>query len=219
MGKRQLFDPARALTALRLRRFQEFCSGRHVVKKIAHDKRGALRRANLLAFLFFSALNGVADTGQRVRCFGDAFHSGHGGNARKRLAAESQGGDVVEILHLPDLTCRMSKKRSAHLTCRNAGAVIRDADEGRSAVADLHRDGRRQGVQRVLRQFLDNGGRPLDHLAGGDLVYRCFIKHLNFSDHSYLFTTGSSLHSAGETAYSWPPSASYSGYPDPGSPE
>ena len=31
-------------------------------------------------------------------------------------------------------------------------------------------DPRRPGVDRVLHQLLDDAGRPLDHLAGGDLV-------------------------------------------------
>ena len=52
----------------------------------------------------------------------------------------------------------------------HAAAVVGDADELAAAGFDLDADAGRAGVERVLQQLLDDRGRPVDDLAGGDLV-------------------------------------------------
>ena len=49
-------------------------------------------------------------------------------------------------------------------------AVVGHANQAASAGLDLDAEPRRLGIERVLDQFLDHAGRPLDHFAGGDLV-------------------------------------------------
>ena len=49
-------------------------------------------------------------------------------------------------------------------------AVVFDADELLAAELDGDGDAARAGVERVLDQLLDDRGRTLDDLAGGDLV-------------------------------------------------
>ena len=59
---------------------------------------------------------------------------------------------------------------SGKLVARDAAAVVRDADQARAAAFDVDRDRARAGVERVLDELLDDGRRPLDDLAGRDLI-------------------------------------------------
>ncbi len=48
-----------------------------------------------------------------------------------------------------------------------------------AAVLDVDRHVARAGVERVFDEFLDDGGRALDDLAGGDLVDEGSVKDLD----------------------------------------
>ena len=52
----------------------------------------------------------------------------------------------------------------------HAAAVVGDADIGGPAGAQLHGDVPGPGVKGVFHQLLDDGSRPLHHLAGGDEI-------------------------------------------------
>ena len=52
----------------------------------------------------------------------------------------------------------------------HALAVVGDADEAAAAGLDFDANAVGAGVQGILQQFLDHGGRAIDNLAGGDLV-------------------------------------------------
>src|SRR5262249_58617700 len=58
------------------------------------------------------------------------------------------------------------------LLCAHAGAVVGDADEVPAGVPELDADGAGVGVEGVLDELLHHRGRPLDDLAGGDLVHQ-----------------------------------------------
>ena len=58
-------------------------------------------------------------------------------------------------------------------------AVVDDADQPLAAGRGRDLDAPRTGVERVLDQFLDHRCRPLDDLAGGDLVDKGFIEAAN----------------------------------------
>ena len=49
-------------------------------------------------------------------------------------------------------------------------AIVLDADLLLAAELDVNRDAAGTGVDRVLDELLDDRGRALDDLAGGDLV-------------------------------------------------
>ncbi len=89
---------------------------------------------------------------------------------RQRLAAEAQGGDGVEILVARQLRGGVTLERERQLVRAHAVTVVDHAHQRGAAVAQVHRDRARVGVERVLHQLLHRRGRPLDHLAGGDLV-------------------------------------------------
>ena len=92
------------------------------------------------------------------------------GDRRQRFAAEAERADAEQIVGLADLAGGMAGHGERQLVGRDAAAVVGDADQ--LAAPLLHRDvdPRRAGVDRVLQQLLDDARRPLDHLAGGDLV-------------------------------------------------
>ena len=52
----------------------------------------------------------------------------------------------------------------------HAAAVVGDADQLAPAGLDLDADAVGPGVQSVLQQLFNDGGRPVHHLARGDLV-------------------------------------------------
>ena len=64
----------------------------------------------------------------------------------------------------------MPLDRQRQIRLRHAAAVVGDADEPPPAAIGDNLDAPRARIERVLDQFLDGAGRPLDHLAGGDAV-------------------------------------------------
>jgi hypothetical protein len=53
---------------------------------------------------------------------------------------------------------------------RDAAAVVNHADQLDPALLYRDVDAPRSGVERILDKFLDHARRPLDHLAGRDLI-------------------------------------------------
>ena len=64
----------------------------------------------------------------------------------------------------------MALKGQQGVVAVHAVAVVGDADQLAPAGFDLDADAVGAGIERVLQQFLDHRGRPVHHLAGGDLV-------------------------------------------------
>ena len=52
----------------------------------------------------------------------------------------------------------------------DAAAVVAHANAPHAGLLDLYADGRRPGIEAVFQQFLNDGGRALHHLSGGDLI-------------------------------------------------
>ena len=94
----------------------------------------------------------------------------HRGDRRQRLAAEAERQDGRQIVGSPDLARRVPLDRQPRVLRLHPFAVVLDADLLLAAELDVDREPRRAGVDRVLDQLLDDRGRPLDDLAGGDLV-------------------------------------------------
>ena len=94
----------------------------------------------------------------------------HRGDARQRLAAEAERRDRAEIVGAADLARRVPLDRQPRVLRLHPLAVVLDADQLLAAELDRDGDAARAGVERVLDQLLDDRGRPLDDLAGGDLV-------------------------------------------------
>ncbi len=149
---------------------QKLAPGRHVVEQLANlDQRARRQRARLhLADLAAFDLQGSA-----VFVAGTARGQGEAadrGDRRQRLAAEPQRAHRFQVVQRGDLAGRVPRDGQRQFLRRDAAAVVADADQAHTTFFQIDVDAVRAGVQRVLHQFLDHRGRPLDHFAGSDLV-------------------------------------------------
>ena len=175
-GQRHMLHQVGYIASLRRRGLQKLFPHRRVEKKLAHNHRGALRRADLGKFLFHPAVQPVMDPGKGSLCFGDQLHHGNRRDAGKRLTAEAQAVQMIQVLRRADLAGGMPEKGLPDLLLLNAVPVVRHADKGASPVPDLHRHSVRSRVHGVFHQLLHHAGGPLHHLARRDLVYRIAVK-------------------------------------------
>jgi hypothetical protein len=65
----------------------------------------------------------------------------------------------------------MSRQCDSDLLRTNADAVVAHAYQTRAATLQFDVDAPCGRVQGILDQLLDHGRRPLDDLAGSDLIY------------------------------------------------
>ena len=148
---------------------QELAPGGSIEKQPAHRDGGAA-----LARGFLSRFDLPAGDAQAGR--GAPVHRGLELEARdrrdrgERLAAEAEGVDADQVRRVADLAGGVPLQGEARVLRGHPFTVVAHADEGLTAVFQLHPHGARAGVERVLDQLLDDRRRPLDHLARGDLV-------------------------------------------------
>ena len=83
-------------------------------------------------------------------------------NPSVRIAPRSSGREILLVACRSTASCA-----SVRL---HALAVVLDANQLLAAELDGDRDPRRTRIERVLDQFLDHRGRPLDDFAGGNLI-------------------------------------------------
>ena len=175
-AEREALDESLDLRRLRALGPQELAAGRHVEEQLAHFD-GRAGRVRLGRGPGHDAVGGRHRAGDgRVGGPRRHPHARHRGDARQRLAAESQRPHGLEILDAADLARRVARERQHQLVGRNAGAVVADAAQRGAAALDLDLDRARAGVEAVLDEFLDHGRRALDDFAGGDLVDQLFGK-------------------------------------------
>ena len=69
---------------------QEFLPGRRIVKKVPDNKRGSVRRTDLLQAFLHTTLDTAAASQIIFLRLRNQFHHGNGGNAGQRLTTESK---------------------------------------------------------------------------------------------------------------------------------
>ena len=94
----------------------------------------------------------------------------HRGDRGQRLAAEAVGGDAFEIDQAGDLAGGMPRQGERKFGLGDAAAVVGDADRAYASLHEFHVDLARAGIEAVLDQLLEYGGRAFDHFASGDLA-------------------------------------------------
>ena len=82
----------------------------------------------------------------------------------------------VEQVRTVDLGRRMTGQRQRQIVRRDTAPIVRYTDQGFAAVRIIDGDPAGTGVNRVLDQFLDGGGRSLDDLPGGDPIDRRIVQ-------------------------------------------
>ena len=96
-------------------------------------------------------------------------HLGDAADRGQRLAAKAERADAKEIVGLAQLAGGVAGEGERQIVGVDAAAVVHDANQFGAALFEVDVDARRAGVQAIFEQFLDDAGRPLDDLAGGDL--------------------------------------------------
>ncbi len=149
--------------------FQEFEPGRGGEEEIGQfDPRPAAERRRLRPGL------GAGLDGQAPGRLGPLLAAGDGeppdgADGGQCLAAESQGGDMGQIV-ARQLGGGMALHRQGQLLGRHAEPVIHHLDQIAPAILQGDVDAPGAGIDGVLHQLLHGRGRALDHLAGGDAV-------------------------------------------------
>jgi hypothetical protein len=170
MGQRELGQRAQRGGQLGGSGLQELESRRRVEEQVAdlHDGAGLPGRRHGPLDLPAGAGHARA-LGLLPRAGRDA-EAGHGADGRQRLAAEPERADGVEVGVLGQLGGGVALERQRQVLGRHPLPVVGHAHQRGAAVAQVDGDPARAGVQRVLHQLLHDRRRPLDDLAGGDLV-------------------------------------------------
>src|SRR2546422_3676022 len=87
-----------------------------------------------------------------------------------RSPSEAERRHADQVRGIADLAGGVARQRQDRVLAAHPLAVVAHPDERLPPVLDRHADRPSAGVERVLDELLHDGGRPLDHLAGGDLV-------------------------------------------------
>ena len=142
----------------------------HVVEQLAHFDRRALRVRGRLRRAGHSALDLEFRRSRGRRGTTADAQSRHRSHRRQRLATKPEAGHRLKIRERGYLAGGMALHGQRQFRRSDAHSVIAHAHQGKTALLDVDIDAPRTRVQRILDQFLDDGSRPLDDLARGDLV-------------------------------------------------
>ena len=91
-------------------------------------------------------------------------------DGRERFAAETKSGNAVEVGRNTNLTRRVTLQTQQRLISGHALPIIIDNHLRLTPAGEVYGHAPGTSVERVLQQFLDHRGGPLNHFAGGDLV-------------------------------------------------
>ena len=139
---------------LGLRTFQELAAGRDVFKEVTDDEGRAVGCADLGEILLDAAFDLVVHGHEGARGLRDQLDAGDTGDGGEGLTAEAEGLDAEKVAGIADLRGGMADEGVAHVLLGDAAAVVRHADHGDAAVADLDRHRGAAGIDGVLEKLL-----------------------------------------------------------------
>ena len=151
-------------------RAQEFAAGGQIEEQVAHFHDGSFRRAHVGDGQDLSAGHFDLRPAQRAPFAAGEREPRDGGDARDGFAAKPERRDAVQVFGPGNFAGGMTFEGEERVVAAHAEPVVGDIDERATAVLDGDRDASGFGVEGVLDQLLHDGGGPLDHLAGSDLV-------------------------------------------------
>ncbi len=152
------------------RGFEKLAARRGVEKEAFDPHQGALCGAGFGHLDDLAALEMHRHPHLAVPGPGRQGQMGNGRDAGQGLAPEPQGTDGSQILVAVQFAGGKALHGQQSVVVIHAMAVVGHLDQGAAPVFDIDEDPVAAGVQSVFHQLLDHRGRPLDHLAGGDLV-------------------------------------------------
>ena len=189
--------------------------GRGIEEEVAHHNRRADRTARLLAGQELPALEGQMAARQGVGGAGQKVDPADGCRRRQRLAPEAEGTDGLQVLSGAKLGGGVAEEGRLRVLPAHAAAVVADAQEGHAAVLQLHRNRLRPGVDGILDQLLDHGGRPLHDLARSNQIRQMRLQLDNLRHKYLLFCITRQAFASAHRAYSAPQLASWCPRQDP----
>jgi len=170
MRERKANDALNDVPKLRCFAFEEFPTRRNASKEIADFDL----RAHGTAAITDSADNAMADlnlrTGRLIDGPAPNDEVAHPGDRSERLASEAKSANAKKVVFVGQFTGSMTRYGKWQLICRNAAAIVHDADELAAAFEQLDNNSRGTRVDRVFHQFLNRASRTFEHFAGGDLI-------------------------------------------------
>src|SRR5688500_4043258 len=149
------------------------------MEQIPYFDRRALRHARFGDGRQGAAIDPHLGAGDRLARPAAQDEMRYRGDARERLAAESQRGNAVEVFRAAYLARGVTFHGQTRILRLHALAVVLDANQLLAAQLRDDHDSARAGVNRVLDQLLDDRCRPLDDFASGDLVGKVLGKNLD----------------------------------------
>ena len=150
--------------------FHEFHPGRGVEEQIPDNDGGTVGTAGFRLLRDGSPFQMKADSLHASGGFGEQINPADRGNGSQCLSPEAHGGNGGQILGTSELGGGMAQKGGRCVLRGNAAAVVRHPHKGHAAFPDFHSDLGGPGVHGVFQQLLDDGGRPLHHLTGGNQI-------------------------------------------------
>ena len=170
MGDGKNLDLLEEVRGLGLLAPKEFTTRRDIEKDIGNLDRGAGSITGILHLVDLPA----AHLDERARIIlapprGET-ESGDACNAGQSLPPESERGDGGKVSAFPDLAGGVPLEAEERIRAIHPGAVVRDTDQPGAAPLELDGDAPSSGIDGVLDQFLDHGGRSLDHLTRSHLA-------------------------------------------------
>jgi hypothetical protein len=103
----------------------------------------------------------------------------HDGDGGQGLPAETVGGDVLEVVQRTKLRSGVALEGQLRIRPAHTPTIVAHPNEPGSTLLHVQVDAPGSGVESVLHQLLDDGGRPFDDLAGRDLVDEILGKTLD----------------------------------------
>ena len=155
--------------------FEEFPSRGCIEEHLTNHDGRTHRAADFLIDRFVAAFDDVMHTDVALGGAGDEFHLGHRADGSKRLAAEAECRNAVEIGSHAYLAGGVTEESGRHIVRGNSLAVVGHADIRGTAVLNLNRNDGRARVYAVFHKLLDHGGRAFYHFPGGNQLGGVFI--------------------------------------------
>ena len=150
-------------------RAEELAPRRDLAEQVLDPNAGAGRQGR---WPFGNGLAVVDDPfPARIRASRTAFQreARDAGDAGQSFAAEPQRHDLLDRL-VGQLRRGVPFQRETHLVRRHAAAVVGDLEACQPAFDQFHRNPARTGIDRILDQFLERRGRPLNDFARSDAI-------------------------------------------------
>ena len=149
---------------------EEVAAGGHIEEEVLDRNGGAVLGGDGLVGAHLTAF----DEDERTRLvfggLGLEFHVGNGGDGGQCLTTEALGGDVEQIVGAPQLGGGVPLEAEPCILERHSLAVVDNLYQSPAGILDDELDVGGTGIDGVFQEFLDDRGRALHHLTGGNLV-------------------------------------------------